>query len=1089
MKIHLSLVLVFASALVLESAPLFQHSDAALKNWQSKSNTELSSTDHNSFQIEVETSEFNYGWVHHPFTGSLIPLSGIAGITGRYKAPSGTSGSLAAYIITGSTQANYHHSAIGSLRESNDEWIPFYLPFHSFSSGGKTLNVKEITDKSRLQISISSIASPSVKLEIDQLAYVPSDQAVEMQSQVERGKYQRMLLSPEQSRNSPHPRLLLTPDRLDRIREKIETVPEVKRVYELFIAYAEQTLKDHNAEAPFKDMISGFDPKASPQQKHKQRGRIEGMLVRAVRPIEMLAAAYMLTGDERYGKHAARALVNAARSVDHNNATLNEGFYYTRTFYVRALAFGYDWLWDLLTPAERREVQSTLLGFVCSIHTASWSASWGNRPLKRVWNWDPGLVSAAGVGMLALEGETTTAEETIIFELRRHLRDYLTLGIDPDGCGHEGPSYLGYGIGAGPEFAECLRSQGRGDLFTDTNWKKIAPWLAAEILPDHTRWNNLSDCGHGMAMSSALSYTYGRVAELAGSADSVSNTRLPAPATQIIPVDFLAQFSEKPGDRRISYNSHASILGWLWKDGLSQKIDSTLISWQLAFIIFYEPCPAAIPVEKVLPPAFHFRGRGMTVVRSGFETNDIHLAVEAGPHVAGHDQADKGSFTLYGYGADLAIDSGYGNDGEALKSGSSFAHNMVLINGRGQPMSWHNQSSGKITGFHHSALLDWIRVDALDAWNFQLNAAMEKQPAAEPVEKANRSFIFVRKSETSPPYLVVMDDIRKDGKPADYSWLWHIPSNRKFLKLADRWMCVPLIQQNMDVLTTPEDKNSGSARFILTAIENGTYRLGGLVRAGSEPVSKSDSFFVSVNGAKSIGWHLNCRGEFTWTGFMPEDAPQYHQFNLKAGEKLEIVVSTRERGAELAKLALMPVTEPNDLNRHTEDKFIVQTAAQAELLKAPLIRKTIAFNHSNGSLAVFPVTTSAEQYKTALYETSREGSHPRLEHTVHDIEPRFLMVLIPFTPEMKLPEVKACQLTRGVSAIVKWPGCKDQISFSSGDGIAGDKIESDASATFVRQEDSRVIDWAMLDGTVLKACGQDLVSGSQSRTAIDSTHR
>ena len=140
---------------------------------------------------------------------------------------------------------------------------------------------------------------------------------------------------------------------------------------------------------------------------------------------------------------------------------LSLGFYYTRTFYVRALAFGYDWLWNFLTPEERHDVKRTLLGLVTDIYDKSWTQSWGRHPLHRVWNWDPGLVSCAGLGLLAMEGETRLPEAAMLVEFRRHLRDYLTFGLDFDGCGHEGPGYLAYGIGAGVEFAECLRQLGR----------------------------------------------------------------------------------------------------------------------------------------------------------------------------------------------------------------------------------------------------------------------------------------------------------------------------------------------------------------------------------------------------------------------------------------------------------------------------------------------------------------------------------------------------------------------------------------------------------------------------------------------------
>jgi hypothetical protein len=1082
MKIHLALIIAVSSMLSVSATPLLEGSEKGIQQWQKKTNTSIAAPSPQSLCLEVNSSEYNYGWIHRRFIKEILPQQSDAGLYGRFRAAAKSSGLLSGYIIVrGGNSSIYYHEKIENLNVSNGQWIPFYIPFEKFTKNGTPLDKGIITDKCVLQLSLSNIGSPSTSFEIDQLKYLSNDEAHGVAAQLERNKMSRQLLASENVTSDPHPRLLLTPRRLTRIREKITTNPDVKYVYNKFIEYAELQLSSYPADVPFGTLSNSVDHAASGQEKHKQRAQIEGMLVRGARPIEMLAAAYMISGDERYGKHAAKALVNAAAALDHNSDALNDGFYYTRTFYVRALAFGYDWLWPLLSPQERIAVKTTLLGFVKSIHDDSWSASWGSRPLKRVWNWNPGLVSAAGVGMLALEGETKLPEKVIIFDLRRHLRDYLTLGIDPDGCGHEGPTYLGYGIGAGPELAECLREQGRGDLFLDTNWKKITPWLVSEMLPDHSRWNNLSDCNYGIAISSAISYTYGRMAELSQGADSVTAQQLPAPISLRAPVDFLAQFSEKPGDRQISYKSHASLLGWIWKDGLSRKLDSTQKASQLAFIIFYEPCMPTTAPDKIMPAGVCFKGRGLAVSRSGFGTNDIHLAVEAGPHVAGHDQSDKGSFTLYGYGADLAIDSGYGNDGDILKSGSSYAHNMVLVNGKGQPMNWHNQSSGHINGYHQSSLLDWIRVDAKDAWNIRLGRDLEATPSPEPLEKATRSFMFVRKSDSNPPYLVVMDDICKDGNPADYTWLWHIPNSRQFKIESNRWLSIPVFDQECNVLTTPAGEKSGSARFQLKATKCGNYRLMGLVRSGQNIIGKGDSFFVSINGEKPVCWHLQCRDVLMWKSFEPDDAPQYHQFNLLAGETLNVTISTREVQSEIEKLSLIPVNETGVIKIIPPEDCIIQRADEAELLSPPLFVERRHLKQSRGSMAVYPVTTDAALCSTSLFESSRNGSHPRLEHTVNAVEPKFLMVMIPFTPDMKMPEVYPCNMEEGVSAIIKWEQAVDQICFSNGKGIKGKDVEGDSSAAFIRKSKSVITDWALLDGSHLNAYGKTLADGSKEK--------
>jgi len=859
----------------------------------------------------------------------------------------------------------------------------------------------------------------------------------------------------------------MNPARLQRVRAKASAGGDAQAAYEAFRKIADGYLRDYDAEKPFGRLLT-FEP-TGPVNDHQRSAQLEGRLTSAVIPIEMLAAAYQLTGDERYGRHAAKALVNAARTLDTDNAILNSGFYYTRTFYVRALAFGYDWLWPLLTAEERRDVKITLLGFVLKIHADSWTAGWGRRPLHRVWNWNPGLVSCAGLGLLALEGETTTAEKATLFDLRRHLRDYLTLGIDRDGACHEGPGYIAYGIGAGPEFAECLREQGRGDLFTETNWQLIPPWLVSEILPDHRRFNNLSDCGHGLSAAAVYSYTCGRLAGLARASSAVPGERVQAPETLLSGKDFLWQFAEAPGQRQLSYAALAALMGWAWEDGLGRRIAEAGGPTVLAYLLFYEPCPVAQDPGTLLPGGLHFRGRGLAVSRTGYGPDDLYFAVEAGPHAAGHDQADKGSFTLYGYGADLAIDSGYGNDGESMKSGSSYAHNMVLINGQGQPMNWHNQSGGHISGYYHGDLLDWVRVDAREAWNVHYDIEWQPQPTASPVDKALRHFLFVRGHGKIPPYLVAMDDLRKDGKPADYTWLWHIPAGMRFEAGDGCWSAVPM-RLSGSLLTSASGRPQGGARFTFTVPEEGRYMLAGLTRAGGENAGKSDSFFVSINGGRRMTWNLQSGKNFNWETFVADGTGVPHVMTFKAGETVRVDLFAREAESQLSKLTLVPENKPPVI---APDELpvggVTLSADTAELLNPPLLRHPIEESvKSDARLTVFPVTTEARRMTNRWYATSREGMHPRLEHTVNAVEPRFLMVLVPgASSTAPLPQVRRLSMTDGVGAEVMWPDATDRFVFGSGQALKAEGLETDGHAAFIRHAGDKVKEWALLDGTRL----------------------
>lgn len=1062
MNHHLcALAALLSAALSLEAALFFGAADPQTRQWSRKDNTALSIAPESRAAITVATAEFNYGWIHRTLGADLLPPPDTAGLYGHFRADGADAGLLAVYLILARQSSVYFRRAVGALAESEGRWIEFYLPLSQFRSESMPLTLAGIDAKTKLQFSVEGIRAPTVTVEIEGLRWIPRHEADAIERRAGRAALARKLRPPDETAAAPHPRLLLTPDRLQRIRARIGASPEAAAVYSNLVAYCETALKSFPADAPFGALTSTVAAAPSPQAKHQARAAIESLVTAAARPIEILAAVWMISGDERYARHAARALAAAAESVDHTHPALNEGFYYTRTFYVRALAFGYDWLYHFLTPDERLRVQTTLLGFVTSIHEQSLCASWGARPLQRVWNWDPGLVSAAGVGMLALEGETRVAEKNILFELRRHLRDYLTLGIDADGCGHEGPAYLGYGIGAGPEFAECLRQQGRGDLFLDTNWKKIAPWLVSELLPDRKRWNNLSDCGHSVAVSPPVSYLYGRIAQLAAEADpSGAPDRMPPPPEQRTAIDFLAQFSERPGDLTLSWRSHAALLAWLWQSTLSRSLHTSQISWQLAWLLLSDACPPGPGPEAILPAAVHFRGRGLAVSRSDFGTNGLYLAVEAGPHAAGHDQADKGAFTLYGYGSDLAIDSGYGNDGLPLASGSSHAHNMVLVNGEGQPMHWHNQSSAQITGYHHGTLLDWIRVDAADAWNIRYDRDLTPLATGVNIAKAERSFLFVRGSEHSHPYLVVADAIRAQSTPAAYTWLWHIAPDMQFDLQRDRWICRPQLHGAYTVLTSSADSARGRAQFTFTAPRSATYQLNALVRAATEPAAKADSFFVRINGGERRTWHLLCRDTFMWSSYRADEAYTPEEFELAADETLTVEIAVREAGAELAQLALTATDSSADA--------LIIDAAQAAALDPPFRLREVTVNRERGSMAVFPVTTPASAVKTALYATSRQGLHPRLEHTVSADEPRFLMVMVPFAPGMALPHISRIAMKQGTGATVQWPGCRDLIYFSDGAAIENETLRSDAAALFIRRDQNgKIIDWKMLGGTRL----------------------
>ena len=102
------------------------------------------------------------------------------------------------------------------------------------------------------------------------------------------------------------------------------------------------------------------------------------------------------------------------------------------------------------------------------------------------------------------------------------------------------------------------------------------------------------------------------------------------------------------------------------------------------------------------------------------------------------------------------------------------------------------------------------------------------------------------------------------------------------------------------------------------------------------------------------------------------------------------------------------------------------------------------------------------------YATAREGMHPRLEHTVNAVEPRFLMVLVPgASSTAPLPQVRRLSMTDGVGAEVMWPDATDRFVFGSGQALKAEGLETDGHAAFIRHAGDKVKEWALLDGTRL----------------------
>jgi hypothetical protein len=291
---------------------------------------------------------------------------------------------------------------------------------------------------------------------------------------------------------------------------------------------------------------------------------------------------------------------------------------------------------------------------------------------------------------------------------------------------------------------------------------------------------------------------------------------------------------------------------------------------------------------------------------------------------------------------------------------------------------------------------------------------------------------------------------------------------------ADRWTAAPL-RLTGRVLTTAPGNPKGGARFTFTASTNGCYALAGLARAGGMDAGKSDSFWISLNGGQRRTWDLQGGCNLTWATFVPRENGATNGIMLRSGETLRVDLSAREPEAQLCKLSLMPygAALPSAPDENPENG-VTLAADDAAPLNPPFLLQTLTAGAptEGARLTVFPVTTDARHVTNRWFATSREGTHPRLEHTVRGVEPRFLMVLVPGSAGTPLPQVRALAVKNGLGAEIRWGGTTDQILFGEGEASAAG-IATDGRAAFVRRTSGTPMDWALLDGTRLCVDGQE----------------
>lgn len=776
------------------------------------------------------------------------------------------------------------------------------------------------------------------------------------------------------------PRLLFDRGQIASLRQQIAQ-PQFAPIWARILAEAESYCDPASAR-----YANPADPCSfAAKQDRMDQKRHDALLVHTIGRqltgrMEALGFAYQLTGRKELGRHGAALLAATVERYPVTHPVVAQGFAGGRGDIMRGLALGYDLVGECLDATQRR-----LVNVACADYVEAFLKEFNDPEVwwYRVHNYNGVNGGAAGCLALALQEAFPDRAEGWVPGCQEIVRRWLEAGFDEDGAYLEGVAYSSYGLSNTVLFAEALRRSRQGDLFGHPTLRKLPAFYALSLLPGERVYDARNDSSYG-----GLDATLLKLAEA----------------------------------------SRSGLCRWLW-DQSGEDQSFLRILWD-------NQVPPVDPRAAGVPLAQHFRGRGLCVWRTGWTGSDVMFSIEAGRyHPVTHNQADKGHFTLYGLGARWATDTGYANEHGPEGRGQTLGHSCVLIDGQGQSRSgagWG--TSGEIVKAASDELhgYGYALADCTAAYNQNSGGV-----SGTLVEHARRHALFVYPHQGAPAYAVILDDIRKDDRPHDYTWQLMYDDQTAVILGDGRARFEPIHTSGKGYVDSLDRTAPGGGRgqcaVAFPVAESGEYVLWGRVRAGSTARGTSDSFFVAIDGGTPFDWHLPGKREWTWARISSgakQDAVTCH---LRAGEH-RVVLAVREPGTQIDCLWLTRDQQATPSLPQVRETGLFAEAESGQW--SPPMR-CVPAGEAAARLVVRIDAAAATALSTGLFrpvDYHKPAEFPRLRATVRAVNPRFLTLLLPLPGTIAEPEVRFESRERQRLAVIRWSGHCDSIAWPEGDG-------------------------------------------------------
>lgn len=627
-----------------------------------------------------------------------------------------------------------------------------------------------------------------------------------------------------------HPRIFFNPEDLPDIRQRLTTTKSGKTIWPVIKKWIDSNIR-----------VDSTDRRKTKKELYERlsvgdaEGISESELYQVAVVLSYESFRCLIEEDAEAGKKASAVAAAIAQIVEANVREQEEKLSpedrdnwqkYEHVTYREHMGLIYDFAYNFMTTEQRNTIRKTL----AFITKSRWHQGMDALPAwnANTSNWITFFIRI-NAPLLAIEGEEGFDPEVYRRSVEA-VRKFLTIGVFPSGATFEG-------MGKNQVASEYLIAFAkRGDMLI------AAKNLRANIMNFHLHdmqpfgggWTYLTDWGGSEVQPfqsdiTALKYAY--------------------PEDPV--VDFV--FRNTTGEDYEKFKAHFTTHTLIAQVPLFQAIFCQ--DWDDS--LTWEEALQSASQDK--PLDFFCPDRGQMIARSSWDKEALQLIFLPRCAPGGHTHADRGDFTFSALGRVWAERYNMGGGSFQGNIAESRYHNMVLIDGMGQPIL--HTPSCKVMDYQSEKQAAFCAGDAKLAWNYRMTKAknselittspndMRLEKSLHPwmdmqwsdlphwysskklgaggtehnmwvkvndVKKAFRTTGLVRGKH---PYALIIDDIEQgDGKAHLYHWIMQAPDDVEIIGMMIR---DPEIKSEKNALDGYRGADYGFVRDIILGDKEG----------------------------------------------------------------------------------------------------------------------------------------------------------------------------------------------------------------------------------------------------------------------------